>query len=139
VALSYAPSLDQRARVLADLPLVDDADGFRFLRPDGREMKAVGGGPALVLEPVESPRERHRAEGIAIDAWMAFPRWDGQPPGYEHAVFCLIQQEGSPSHERLVRVPLQVPREPGPGAPSRRSHVPPRSSTQALREVFFEA
>ena len=71
--------------------------GFRFFRPDGREVTAVGVAPVLSAEPVEALRARHRAEGIAIDAWTGFPRWDGQPPDYEHAVFCLVAQEASPS------------------------------------------
>ena len=75
----------------------DGMGGFRFLRPDGREVAASGGAPALPAEPVEALRARHRADGITIDAWTGFPRWDGQPPDYEHAVFCLVQQEALPS------------------------------------------
>jgi hypothetical protein len=76
----------------------DGVGGFRFFRKDGREVPATGGGArALPAEPVEALRARHRAEGIAIDRWTSFPRWDGQPPGYEHAVFCLIGPEAPPS------------------------------------------
>jgi 5-methylcytosine-specific restriction endonuclease McrA len=76
----------------------DGTGGFRFFRPDGREVPAVGGGaPALPAEPVEALRAQHRAEGIAVDAWTGFPRWDGQPADYDHAVSCLVQQEARPS------------------------------------------
>jgi hypothetical protein len=42
---------------------------------------------------VEALRAHHRAQGIAIDAWTGFSGWDGQPADYDHAVFCLVQQE----------------------------------------------
>jgi hypothetical protein len=71
----------------------DGEGGFRFFRQDGREVTAAGGAPALPAEPVEALRAQHRADGIAIDAWTGFSRWDGQPPDYDHAVFCLAQRD----------------------------------------------
>ena len=68
--------------------------GFRFLHPNGREVAVAGGARALPAEPVEPLRAQHRADGIAIDAWTGFPRSDGQPPDYAHAVFCLVGQDG---------------------------------------------
>src|SRR5262249_26810313 len=44
------------------------AGGFRFFRPDGRELTAADAAPVLVGDPVETLRERDRADGIAIDA-----------------------------------------------------------------------
>jgi len=35
-------------------------------------------------------RAQHGTAGIAIDAHTGFPRWDGRPPDYDHAVFCLV-------------------------------------------------
>jgi Domain of unknown function (DUF222)/HNH endonuclease len=72
----------------------DGPGGFRFFRPDGREVTAAGAAPALPAEPVDALRAHHRAHGIAIDAWTGFPRWDGRAPDYDHAVFCLVGQEG---------------------------------------------
>jgi hypothetical protein len=67
-----------------------DGGGFRFFRPDGFEVTATCFAPPLPLDPVERMREQHEAAGIAIDARTAFPRWDGRPPDYDHAVYCLI-------------------------------------------------
>jgi len=71
----------------------DGTGGFRFFRPDGREVTATGSVPPLSAEPVEALRARHLMDGTAIDAMTAFPRWDGQPADYDHAVFCLVGQE----------------------------------------------
>jgi len=71
----------------------DGAGGFRFFRPDGREVTATAVTPAVPADPVDGFRERHRADGLMIDRWTSFPRWDGQTPDYEHAVFIL----GTPS------------------------------------------
>jgi hypothetical protein len=47
--------------------------------------------------PVDALRERHQADGIAIDAQTGFPRWDGRPPDYDQIVFCLTaSQEDRP-------------------------------------------
>jgi len=75
----------------------DGVGGFRFFRRDGYEVTVAVGAPALPTEPVEALRARHRMDGVAIDAMTAFPRWDGQPADYDHAVFCLMQQEERPS------------------------------------------
>jgi hypothetical protein len=71
----------------------DGTGGFRFFRRDGREVTAAVAAPALPADPVDALRAQHRAEGIAVDRWTNFPRWDGQAPDYEHAVFCLVGQE----------------------------------------------
>jgi hypothetical protein len=68
----------------------DGAGSFRFFRPDGREVMATSGPPAVSGDPVDALRARHRADGIAIDAGTAFPRWDGRPVDYDQAVFCLM-------------------------------------------------
>jgi hypothetical protein len=68
----------------------DGAGGFRFFRPDGREVTATGASPTLPDDPVDALRVRHRTDGIAIDAWTGFSRWDGRPADYDHAVFCLV-------------------------------------------------
>jgi hypothetical protein len=41
-------------------------------------------------DPAAALRAQHRAEGLAIDAWTGFPRWDGRPVDYDQAVFCLV-------------------------------------------------
>jgi hypothetical protein len=75
----------------------DGAGGFRFFRPDGIEVTAAVGSPVLSGDPVDALRGQHRAAGIAIDARTGFPRWDGQPVDYDHAVFCLVGR-----HEAVV-------------------------------------
>jgi len=69
----------------------DGTGEFRFFQQDGRELTVAAPPPALPAEPVEALRTQHRMDGIAIDATTAFPRWDGQPADYDHAVFCLVQ------------------------------------------------
>jgi hypothetical protein len=68
----------------------DGAGGFRFFRPDGREVAATAASPTLPDDPVDTLRAQHRADGITIDAWTGFSRWDGRPADYDHAVFCLV-------------------------------------------------
>ncbi len=68
----------------------DGAGGFRFFRPDGREVRATCNSPRVPDDPMDALRARHRTDGIAIDAWTGFPRWDGRPADYDHAVFCLV-------------------------------------------------
>ena len=68
----------------------DGAGAFRFFRPDGREVGATGVSPALRMDPVDALRARHRTDGIAIDAWTGFSRWDGRAADYDQAVFCLV-------------------------------------------------
>ena len=71
----------------------DGAGGFRFFRPDEREVTVAVPSPALPPEPVEALCAQHRADGIAIDRWTNIPDWDGKAPDYDHAVFCLASQE----------------------------------------------
>jgi hypothetical protein len=71
----------------------DGAGGFRFLRPDGLEVTAATAAPALPADPVDALRVQHSAAGIAIDTHTGFPRWDGRPPDYDHAVFCLVGRQ----------------------------------------------
>ena len=68
----------------------DGAGGFRFFRPDGREIGTTGDSLAVPDDPVNALRARHRKAGVAIDAWTGFSRWDGRPADYDHAVFCLV-------------------------------------------------
>jgi hypothetical protein len=68
----------------------DGAGGFRFFRPDGLEVTTAAVPPLLAADPVDALRARHRSDGLAIDAWTGFPRWDGRPADYDHAVFCLV-------------------------------------------------
>jgi hypothetical protein len=67
----------------------DGAGGFRFFRPDGREVRVAAAAPALTGDPADTLRAQNRAAGIGIDARTGFPRWDGRPPDYDHAVLCL--------------------------------------------------
>jgi uncharacterized protein DUF222/HNH endonuclease len=71
----------------------DGTGGFRFFRPDGSEV-AVSAPPAVCGDAVAALREQHR--DLAIDARTSFPRWDGRPVDYDHAVFCLVGRQGSP-------------------------------------------
>lgn len=77
----------------------DAAGGFRFFRPDGREVTASVVAPEPSGDAVDALREQHRAAGIAIDARTGFSGWDGWPVDYEHVVFCLVRRHGgSPFH-----------------------------------------
>jgi hypothetical protein len=71
----------------------DGVGGFRFFRPDGLEVTVAAAAHALPTDPVDALRAQHRAAGIAIDERTGFPRWDGQPPDYDHAVFCLVARQ----------------------------------------------
>jgi hypothetical protein len=73
----------------------DGEGGFRFFRPDGFQVTASCTAPPLPPDPVERMRARHHDAGLAIDARTGFPRWDGRPPDYDHAVFCLAVQVAS--------------------------------------------
>jgi hypothetical protein len=77
----------------------DGAGGFRFFRPDGREVTAASLAPALRTNPVDALRAQHCTAGIVIDARTGFPRWDGRPVDYDHAVFCLIGRQASAARE----------------------------------------
>jgi hypothetical protein len=68
----------------------DGAGAFRFFRSDGSEVAATGVSPALPADPVDALRARHRTDGIAIDAWTGFSRWDGRPADYDQAVLSLV-------------------------------------------------
>jgi hypothetical protein len=81
----------------------DGAGGFRFFRPDGREVTAAVPAPMPSGDPVEALRAGHRLDWIAIDAWTGFPRWDGRPPDYDHAVFCLVGAASVTSATALSR------------------------------------
>jgi hypothetical protein len=74
----------------------EGAGGFRFFRADGCEVAAACSAPALSTAPVDALRARHRADGMVIDARTGFPSWDGRPPDYDHAVFCLTQYPPDP-------------------------------------------
>ncbi len=71
----------------------DGAGGFRFFRPDGTELLGSCAVPMLPTDPIDALRARHREAGIAINAQTGFPRWDGRPPDYDHAVFCLTARQ----------------------------------------------
>jgi hypothetical protein len=43
---------------------------------------------------MDALRARHRTDGIAIDAWTGFSRWDGRPADYDQAVLCLVGATG---------------------------------------------
>jgi hypothetical protein len=77
----------------------DGAGGFRFFRPDGWEVTAACPVRPLPPDPVQTLRAQHRASGIAIDASTGFPRWDGRPPDYDHAVFCLVAGHEEPNRQ----------------------------------------
>jgi hypothetical protein len=68
----------------------DGGGGFRFFRPDGREVTTPAVPPATVSDPVDALRAANHAAGIAIDALTGVTRWDGRPADYDHAVFCLV-------------------------------------------------
>jgi len=83
----------------------DGAGGFRFFRPDGREVTERVVPPPVAADPLGALCVRHRADGIVIDASTSFPRWDGRAPDYEHAVFCLA---GQPVDRSRLPVPPGV-------------------------------
>jgi hypothetical protein len=72
----------------------DGGGAFRFFRANGAEVTAACSAPTLPGDPVDALRARHHAGGIVIDSRTGFPRWDGRPVDYEHAVFCLVGGAG---------------------------------------------
>jgi hypothetical protein len=60
-----------------------------FLRPDRSVVPPAAPPPELAGEPFARLRELHNASGLAIDAWTAYPRWDGHRVDYDHIVWCL--------------------------------------------------
>jgi hypothetical protein len=75
----------------------DGDGGFAFFRPSGLRVEATCPAPPIGAAPVAALCERHRAEGIRIDASTGFPRWDGTPADYDHIVLCLMSR-----HERAA-------------------------------------
>jgi hypothetical protein len=73
----------------------DGAGGFAFIRPSGLRVEAARTAPPIGAAPVAALCERHRAEGIEIDARTGFPRWDGTPVDYDHIVLCLMSRHES--------------------------------------------
>jgi len=66
------------------------ADGeLRFRRPDGRSLPAVPPPVAVPADPVEALRARHRAQGLALDAWTACPSWLGERLDLDWAISVL--------------------------------------------------
>jgi hypothetical protein len=49
----------------------------RFSRPDGRPIPVAPVPPVLTEDPIALFEERHRKEGLEIDAETGLPRWDG--------------------------------------------------------------
>jgi hypothetical protein len=69
---------------------VTPAEGFRFFRPDGREVTASGAPPPVGPDPVGTLRAQHHAQGIAIDAATNAVGWDGRPVDYGLVVWSLM-------------------------------------------------
>jgi hypothetical protein len=63
-----------------------------FIRPDGTVVPPAAALREPEADRFERLREMHVAEGLAIDRWTAYPRWDGHRVDYDHIVWCLAGQ-----------------------------------------------
>jgi hypothetical protein len=74
-----------------------DPDGaLRFARPDGRPLPAVPPPAAVPVDPVGALVARHRAAGLALDAWTACPAWLGERFDLHWAIAVLRPDPGAP-------------------------------------------
>jgi hypothetical protein len=70
---------------------------LRFFRADGSPVPEADMRPApLPLDTFERLRDLHSAQGLAIDATTAFPRWDGEPADYDLILQGLVLRQDSP-------------------------------------------
>jgi hypothetical protein len=61
----------------------------RFSRPNGRPIPMAPVPPVLAEDPVVVFEQRHREEGLEIDAETGLPSWDGGPWDLNWALYCL--------------------------------------------------
>jgi hypothetical protein len=61
----------------------------RFSRRDGRPIPQAPKPPVLAKDPIVLLEQRHREEGLEIDAETGFPSWDGGTWDLNWALHCL--------------------------------------------------
>jgi hypothetical protein len=61
----------------------------RFSRPDGRPIPVAPVPPLLAEDPIVVFEQRHREEGLEIDAETGLPSWDGGSWDLNWALYCL--------------------------------------------------
>jgi 5-methylcytosine-specific restriction endonuclease McrA len=62
---------------------------LQFLRPDGRLLPEVPGAPGVPGDPAEALRQRHDAQGLALDARSAMSGWLGERLDVGYAIDVL--------------------------------------------------
>ncbi len=63
--------------------------GFRFLRPDGRELEAAPALRAITGSPREGLLEGWVGTDVRITRDTGYPEWDGEPVDYDWILGCL--------------------------------------------------
>jgi hypothetical protein len=61
----------------------------RFSRPDGRPIPLAPKPPVLAEDPLVVFEQRHREEGLEIDAETGLPSWDGGSWDLNWGLYCL--------------------------------------------------
>jgi hypothetical protein len=69
---------------------------LRFYRPDGRPIPEAPKPPVLAQDPLAVLEQRHREEGLEIDAGACFPSWDGGSWDLNWALEALPRHSCSP-------------------------------------------
>ena len=62
----------------------------RFSRADGRPIPLAPRPPVLAQDPLVVFEQRHREEGLEIDAETGFPSWDGGSWDLNWGLYCLL-------------------------------------------------
>ena len=61
----------------------------QFSRPDGRPIPMAPVPPVLAEDPIVALEQRHRKEGLEIDAETGLPSWDGGSWDLNWGLYCL--------------------------------------------------
>jgi hypothetical protein len=67
----------------------DGHGGFRFFRPDGREVLPAPALPAVHPDPVKVITQAWLPPGATVGPGTGLPTWQGERPDYEWMGWCL--------------------------------------------------
>ncbi len=80
--------------------------GFRFLRPDGRELLPAPPLPAVIGDPAKALAARWIPPDVTLTPSTGLPTWQGDPVDYDWAVETLVMYaEGGEDGRRLHTLP----------------------------------